>query len=420
MRLLEKVQIAPCLILISVLFSFSVLNAQVTYQNNVRDNGDANNTVINIFNFHVPAGNNRLIVVSVGSHTASGNNSLVTGITFNSQNFTKATSVVSVSQNSEIWYLVLSGTSIIQEDLVVSFSQPYDEAQAIAASYTGVESSNPIGSTDTQGGFGTTGMLTLPTASGHLVVDCVQRNNGLQVTFGANQTALSNTAYSSSQTGASYESATGSSVEMSWSASVSARFAYSAVELNQAPVLPVELKYFRAHPNSQSVNLAWATATEINNDYFTIERSVNGTNYDPIGKVKGAGSSYEELTYSFVDKQLPEGNTQLYYRLRQTDFDGTSKIEKVVSVDLLNFHSLVNLVTVYPNPTSDILNIRFNENIEEGRLEMYNELGQKFLESDLNHSSNNTISVRGFPSGVYFLSLKMDGSNLDRRVIITD
>ncbi len=77
-------------------------------------------------------------------------------------------------------------------------------------------------------------------------------------------------------------------------------------------------------------------------------------------------------------------------------------------------------MTAYPNPTSDILNIRFNENVEEGWVEMYNELGQKVLAKDLNHPSKNTISVSDLPSGVYFLNLKTDGNHFTKRVIISE
>ncbi len=187
--------------------------------------------------------------------------------------------------------------------------------------------------------------------------------------------------------------------------------------------LPIELVDFYAFREGENVKLEWTTATEINSDVFEIEHSLDAISFKKIGEVQAATFSDSELNYDFLHKNSfdPKGASGInYYRLKMRDLDGSFEYSEVRSVDLLNFHSLVNLVTVYPNPTSDILNIRFNENIEAGWVEMYNELGQKVLESDLNHASKNTISVKDFPSGVYFLNLKMDSKNLTKRVIISE
>ena len=83
--------------------------------------------------------------------------------------------------------------------------------------------------------------------------------------------------------------------------------------------LPVELLYFDASADN-SVLLSWATATEINNDYFSIERSEDGVNFYEIGKVNGNGDSNKEITYEFTDKFVLAPVE--YYRLKQVDFDG--------------------------------------------------------------------------------------------------
>lgn len=421
-KLFKKVSIILCFTLLSLFFSFHILNAQVTYQNNVRDNGDANSPSVSINNFTIPAGSNRLLVVFVGA-SAPGS-APVTAITYNNQNLMPATAVTSTSERSEIWYLVISGTSSITSNVFVSWSNVVSEGQAIAASFGGVDASSPIGMTENEAGVGNTTLATLSSSSGNMVVDCVQnRNNTNGVNFGANQTEIFDLGYTSTQTGVSYQSVSGSPVDMSWSVAISDRYAYSVAELRQATILPTELKYFLAKPNPQSVTLDWATVTEVNNDYFTIERSVNGIHFEPIGEVKGAGTSDETLTYTFKDISLPQGRNQLYYRLRQTDFDGRSKVEKVVSVDLtsqnLSEQNLLNFVTVYPNPTADILNIRFPENMVEDHVEIYNEWGQKVLETFLNHPSKNAILLEDFPSGVYFLNFKINGENFIKEVVVS-
>ena len=98
--------------------------------------------------------------------------------------------------------------------------------------------------------------------------------------------------------------------------------------------LPVELFSFTGEKKSDAVHLQWQTATEINNDNFTIERSTDGKNWQAIGKVKGAGYSSTEKSYEFVDEELPPATltSTIYYRLRQTDFDGKYEFFGPISV----------------------------------------------------------------------------------------
>lgn len=94
--------------------------------------------------------------------------------------------------------------------------------------------------------------------------------------------------------------------------------------------LPVDLLSFMGECNNGSVRLEWETATETNNDYFTVEKSYNAIDYFSIGTVKGAGNSNLIFKYSLVDNGILQPNQ--YYRLSQTDFDGKTKIYDPVSV----------------------------------------------------------------------------------------
>lgn len=109
--------------------------------------------------------------------------------------------------------------------------------------------------------------------------------------------------------------------------------------------LPIELKRFEAQVVGRTTHLEWATASEVNNDYFVIERSGNGTEFTDIGSVDGNGNSFEEIDYSFVDERPLTGRN--YYRLRQVDFDGASSHSRIVSVDQAG---KVREVVAYPNP----------------------------------------------------------------------
>lgn len=84
--------------------------------------------------------------------------------------------------------------------------------------------------------------------------------------------------------------------------------------------LPIELLYFEAKTQSRSVELIWASATEINNDFYTLERSFDGQNFEVVGTVEGAGNSSEKIDYQFAD--IPNYYGNIFYRLTQTDFDG--------------------------------------------------------------------------------------------------
>lgn len=94
--------------------------------------------------------------------------------------------------------------------------------------------------------------------------------------------------------------------------------------------LPVELLSFNAWPDGKEVALAWATASEQDNDYFTVERSADGLTFADILRVDGAGNSIQRLDYTDVDPWPLNGWN--YYRLRQTDFDGATTTSAIVPV----------------------------------------------------------------------------------------
>lgn len=111
--------------------------------------------------------------------------------------------------------------------------------------------------------------------------------------------------------------------------------------------LPIELLSFTAQANDQrTVDLGWVTATEINNDYFTVERSQDLIHYETVTIQDGAGNSNQILAYTDVDLQPYDGTS--YYRLKQTDFDGSFSYSAPVSVNLE--HALAFDLAVFPNP----------------------------------------------------------------------
>ena len=113
-------------------------------------------------------------------------------------------------------------------------------------------------------------------------------------------------------------------------------------------MLPIKLLYFDAQPEEAMVKLSWSTATEINNDYFTVEKSIDGDNFFPIGNVSGSGNSTTTLQYYLDDNKPTYGIS--YYRLKQTDFDGAFSYSGVVPV---NYKKTTGQYSIFPNPASD-------------------------------------------------------------------
>jgi hypothetical protein len=109
-------------------------------------------------------------------------------------------------------------------------------------------------------------------------------------------------------------------------------------------VLPIELIAFDANVNSNVVDLNWATASETNNDYFTIERSQDGLTFESIDTIDGAGNSTTLLVYFSTDAHPHEGLS--YYRLKQVDFNGHFSYSEWRAVNITG----ASVLSVYPNP----------------------------------------------------------------------
>lgn len=107
-------------------------------------------------------------------------------------------------------------------------------------------------------------------------------------------------------------------------------FTFSSVGIWSLNPLPVSLLGFEGQCNDPEVLLKWSTASETNNNYFTVERSADGKNFKEIGQIEGAGTTSSMLTYRFTDLHPLPGIS--YYRLSQTDFDGTREYFRMIAV----------------------------------------------------------------------------------------
>ncbi len=105
---------------------------------------------------------------------------------------------------------------------------------------------------------------------------------------------------------------------------------WTLASISEDNPLPIELLLFDARREGSEVRLDWSTATERDNDYFTVERSANGLDFADVLRVDGAGFSNTTLTYTDIDRWPLPGTS--FYRLRQTDFDGASTVSNMVAV----------------------------------------------------------------------------------------
>jgi hypothetical protein len=188
-------------------------------------------------------------------------------------------------------------------------------------------------------------------------------------------------------------------------------------ELGGGNVLPIELLYFNAIPDNTKVDLSWATATESNNSYFTIERSLDGINFTSLQNVTSQalnGNSDIELNYAARDLNPLSGIS--YYRLKQTDLDGNSTISAVRTV---NFDKKQTF-SLYPNPTSGLITISgINPNENEIRAEWYDVSGRKLTQSVVPVQNGTAKLNVTFANGSYFLRIySADGESVIQNVII--
>jgi hypothetical protein len=179
--------------------------------------------------------------------------------------------------------------------------------------------------------------------------------------------------------------------------------------------LPVELIYFEGSLQENIVSLKWTTASEVNNNYFVLERSDDNQNFSPVGQIEGAGNSSSAMNYLFLD-QLPRTGVY-YYRLKQVDFDGNHSYSKIIAV---NFNRLQSFVLA-PNPAFDLLSIRATSGTDATvMLRVIDSKGSLVMNQPLHLKagfSNTDVSVKDLPQGVYTVELISETSAMNRRLV---
>lgn len=187
-------------------------------------------------------------------------------------------------------------------------------------------------------------------------------------------------------------------------------------KLSKESVLPIKLVFFDAQIEQNSVAIQWATATEINNDFFSIEKSNDMKNWDVIATQKGAGNSNQYLSYKFQDMNLMQGIS--YYRLKQTDFDGRFEYFSPVTIkNDVDFRSEIK-VNIYPNPSHGNFNIQINSEMESGEIIILNNLGQIVAKFQIANNQFFPIDITQFGKGLYQVLITDNSSILQSHKLV--
>lgn len=182
--------------------------------------------------------------------------------------------------------------------------------------------------------------------------------------------------------------------------------------------LPIELVAFDAVCNGRQVDVNWSTASERNNELFTIEAGRDGVHFEPVGEMAGAGNSTMMLHYAWTDHRPMNGIS--YYRLKQTDTDGTYTYSATVPVACAAAPDF----TIFPNPARGSFSFHIPEGALDGDLEveMYSSLGQlvrnRLVAPGATPGGMMEISLDGLPEGVYYVSFNSTSGRQTKKLSV--
>jgi hypothetical protein len=187
--------------------------------------------------------------------------------------------------------------------------------------------------------------------------------------------------------------------------------------LTMSPIaLPVELISFTYKSVNYSIKLEWETATEINNNYFEIERRNSDASWAKVGEMQGAGNSNIPSQYFFLDKQFTS-NGIYYYRLKQVDYNGQLKYSNEIEVNVNFLPSVYSLENNFPNPFNPSTVIRYSLAFDSNvKLTVYNSIGQVVvseLAAGFKKAGTYDINFNAYSmnSGIYFYSIRVNSTD---------
>jgi hypothetical protein len=169
--------------------------------------------------------------------------------------------------------------------------------------------------------------------------------------------------------------------------------------------LPIQLLSFTGRATHNGNELEWITATELNNDYFTLQRSRDGIIFENIVNVPGAGTSLSANKYTYLDTDVESGNN--YYRLQQTDFDGRSSFSEII---LIKSATSKNPFSIYPNPGNGVFIITSSDPQDYESIAVYDLAGRKVETKIETNGTGCILTMPAAASGIYLLQMFSENS----------
>jgi hypothetical protein len=185
--------------------------------------------------------------------------------------------------------------------------------------------------------------------------------------------------------------------------------------INGSP-LPLSWGKISASRSSMnSINVEWSTLEELNNDYFTIERSYDLKSWRAIGTLQGAGTSSTENAYSFTDQTFSDASKTIFYRVKQTDYDGSAQYSTVAAVSLSSsIESTSFSLKAYPNPVGETLTITSNN--AEFDVTLYDMIGIQKIATHVEGTKTN-LDMSSYESGAYILVVQSGVDVLRKKIV---
>ena len=189
---------------------------------------------------------------------------------------------------------------------------------------------------------------------------------------------------------------------------------------NENTWLPIELTSFTATCDGRSALIEWTTASEKNNDYFSLERSDDAINFTEIARVAGAGNSIEPIDYAYTDYGIHGGDN--YYRLVQVDYDGTRTVSEIVVANCVESAADGKPdVQAYPNPfSSDLTVVLDNFGNRAATIEVYDMLGKLIYTNKVaapQNSYETILNLSNLPPAAYTVRVSTNDFVINRNVV---
>lgn len=179
-----------------------------------------------------------------------------------------------------------------------------------------------------------------------------------------------------------------------------------------------QLLELAAYKNKRAVALQWLTNTGYKNSHFEIEKSTNGTDFEPLLKVVNKAKDTGVLTYLETDKNPQLGTN--YYRLKQNYVDGSYDYSPIQQVD---FAWDISKISIFPNPAKDLININLGQKMEQkATVQVMDALGKVYLEQTFEKSENTAlqIPIQQLNNGLYYMTIKVDNQKMFSKKLVVN